>query len=161
MNIFKRKTFDFSDKNIPIQKEERYFKDIIHQVEALLSKVRWKAFFFFKKDDDSEKSESESENEEEKMTFGFKTPRSPPFVKELSSFEKAIWGLIESIKFTKYRNPFQKKLSSEIRQINESKDIFMKADKTRNYYETKPEMYNKLLHDNITSAYKKSEGDTV
>ena len=46
-------------------------------------------------------------------------------------------------------------------QINSSPNIFVFADKTRNIYETSLDKYNKLMHDNITKAYKHGSEGTI
>ena len=169
MDTFKKKVFDFSGKNIPIPGNESYFKHFIHMTEAFISRVRWGALFFLKKQKekneglttDSDENESDGDNDAEKMTYGFNTSRPPPYIRELVDFEKDLWNMVDNIKFTEYRDKFQQNLNKEIKEINRSKNVFMKADKTRNYYETKPETYEKLLSDNITSSYRKSDDSIV
>ena len=39
--------------------------------------------------------------------------------------------------------------------------MFVFADKTRNIYETLPDTYNKLLHDNITKIYKYGSEENI
>ena len=149
---FKKKVLDYSSKNIPIPGKESYFKQFIHYTESLLSRMRWGALFFLKKQkeknegllSESDDSENDDNNETEKVTYGFNTSRPPPFIKEIADFEKDVWNMVETIKFTNHKEPFQNTLNKELKEINKSENVFMKADKTRNYYETKPETYHML-----------------
>ena len=65
--------------------------------------------------------------------------------------------MIESIKFRSSQNEFQKKLKEDIKLINSSKNILLSADKTQNFYEIKKEDYEKIIHENVTKTYKKSD----
>ena len=61
-------------------------------------------------DPDSESSDSDEEgNETPVNTFGFKSSATPPPVKELLGLENDWWKLIDPIKFSRKRTPFQKK----------------------------------------------------
>ena len=51
-----------------------------------------------------------------------------------------------------------KKNNSEMKQ---SKNVFVFADKTNNIYEVPASRYQKLLNDNITTAYKKTDNAVV
>ena len=167
MDTFTKKVFNFSTKNIPIPKEFPYMKDLIHETERLITRTRWKAFFFLDKnrnesgDSEDESSDVDGMEERQKVTFGFKSARPPPVIKELSNFEKDLWKLVQGVKFSHYRGPFQNKLKQELKYIKNSDKIFMQADKTRNYYEVHPSTYKKLLHENVTQNYNKANKDTV
>ena len=52
---------------------------------------------------------------------------------------------------------FLNKLNEDINKIRSLDKMFVSADKTRNYYEITEENYNKILHDNITKTYKKTQ----
>ena len=52
------------------------------------------------------------------------------------------------------------KLKADVERINKSDKIFMLADKTINIYETDPDLYEKMLRDNITDQYKKAPPTT-
>ena len=55
-----------------------------------------------------------------------------------------------------YSNDLQKKLSRDVKEIQEENSIFVKADKTTNYYKTAPEDYVTLVNKNVTKTYKKT-----
>ncbi len=65
--------------------------------------------------------------------FGLPSNKIPPTILEMKSFKNDVI------------NP----------------NIFVFADKTRNIYETSLDTYNKLMHDNITKAYKHGSEGTI
>ena len=52
-------------------------------------------------------------------------------------------------------------MSEDLRSIKNSKKIFVSADKTRNMYAITPDEYDKLLKDNVTKTYKKTNSAVV
>ncbi len=79
----------------------------------------------------------------------------------MKSFENDVINLIENIQFRNAENQFQTSLANDLKKINSSPNIFVFADKTRNIYETSLDTYNKLMHDNITKAYKHGSEGTI
>ena len=65
------------------------------------------------------------------------------------SFEKDLFNLIDNINYRQVSGTFQSKLKEDVKKINSSEKVFVKADKTRNMYLDK-DNYCKLLKDNIT-----------
>ena len=53
---------------------------------------------------------------------------------------------------------FQDTLRKDAERIRKFANMFVKADKTRNLYEMKPEQHSKLFRDNITKHYKLAPG---
>ena len=53
------------------------------------------------------------------------------------------------------------KMKNDLAQIESSDHLFVFADKTLNMYKMKPENYNKLLLESVTSTYKKVANDVV
>ena len=104
-------------------------KDLIHQTEKFLTKMRWKALFFLKDDDSEQESNSEDEDEYHKRTFGFNTANSPPTIKEISSFESDIWDLVENIEFTDNKSHFQRKLDKDISSIKNLRTFLSRRTK--------------------------------
>ena len=64
--------------------------------------------------------------------------------------------MIKRVEFRQIRNSFQGQLKSDIEHVKKSKKIFVFADKSRNIYEVEQEEYKKLLRENITKNYGKS-----
>ena len=72
----------------------------------------------------------------------------------LAAFEQDMHGLIRGVQFTKHRNDFQRQLSKDAREIRNSNNVLVSADKTSNMYLMSRDSYDKLLRDNITKTYK-------
>ena len=163
MGEFIKKNFNFSMKNIPIQSEDSYLKNLIYSVEKFVTRIRWKTLFFLKrKEQDNKEYDSDDDVKRWKEKFyGFNSTNVPPYIKELARFENDLWNLVESVKFSKKRSKFQKELSKEIVKIKKSEHLLIPADKTGNMYTVKPDTYNKLLSNNITKDYQKSKLTTV
>ena len=173
-SLFTRRDIPYSTKNIPIPKPNTYLKQLIDKTENFLKRLRWRALYFLQdmaasetnrtvlprtnpspfrtkhsdKTDSQrdEVSDSDTDDSEQsiKMNYGFKSENTPPPIKELAYFERDVWDLVENIKFTNHRNTFQKTLAKDVKKINNTKEIIMKADKTKNWYNIKTENYLKL-----------------
>ena len=68
----------------------------------------------------------------------------------MTDFEKDLLGIVDDLEFRQVNNQFQRKLSEDVKRINESDKVFVHADKTRNVYLMSPKKYEKLLNENIT-----------
>jgi hypothetical protein len=80
--------------------------------------------------------------------------QNTPAISEIKSFEDDLFNLIGNIEFRNARNEFQKSLANDLKKINSSPNIFIFADKiTRNIYETLLDIFDKLMHDDITKTY--------
>ena len=77
------------------------------------------------------------------------------------NFENDMYEMIRKVEFEPVRTEFQRKMSEDLRSIKNSKKIFVSADKTRNMYAITPEEYDKLLQDNVTKTYKKTNPNVV
>ena len=106
---------------------------MIAKTEDFIQRLRWKTFFFLNPD----------ENKKEKETFGFKTDKTAPQITELAKFEKDLANLIGDIKFTNYRNDFQKELKTKVKEINKCNQALVNADKTNNIYHVSKNEYLK------------------
>ena len=80
----------------------------------------------------------------------------PPAVEEITPFENYLLLLIKNLKFKKVHNDFQMTLPDDIKEIKASSEMFVSADKSRHIYKMEKDEYNKLLQDNISKTYKKS-----
>ena len=74
----------------------------------------------------------------------------------MTDFENKLQQIIKGVAFRLICNSFQGKLRNDIEHIKKSNKIFVFADKLRNIYEVEQEEYKKLLKENITENYKKS-----
>ena len=150
--------FGYSMKNIPIPPKNSYLKALIDKTESFLTRLRWKAIFFLNKKDNKEEKEEENLPND---SYNFKSEKVPPKVKELISFEEDVYKLISNIKFHNYTNDFQKQLNNDVNLIKRSNKVFVPADKTTNMYQLDPEQYDKLLLENITKEYKKTNKEEL
>lgn len=141
----------YSLKNIPIPNFDQYQKILIGRTEEFIQKLRWRAHFFLNP------TLKPSQNE----TFGFKTSKTAPQVKELAPFENDLLTLISNVKFNNHRSEFQRKLNKDIRTIKSNSKILVPADKTTNLYAVPVDTYRKLLTENITRDYKKTEDNML
>ena len=69
--------------------------------------------------------------------------------------------MVRSIEFRHSSYEFQTQLATDIKKINETTSLIISADKTTNKYNMSVDDYNKLLTENITSAYRKSDEEVV
>ena len=74
----------------------------------------------------------------------------------MTDFENDLQQMIKNVEFRQISNSFQGKLKNDVDHIKKSNKIFVFADKSRNIYEVEQEEYKKLLKENITKSYKKS-----
>lgn len=165
--IFSKRSVPYSTKNIIIPNNDSYLKALIDKTSNFIRRIRWRALFFLKNQDDSHDQDSSDSNSDEDSVgqkhrnFGFKSENNPPPVREIANFEKDVWNLVSNIKFSKYRDEFQKQLKKDVNDIKQTKDIIIKSDKTRNYYNISTEEYLKLKHNNITQHYHKQDDKII
>ena len=124
--------------------ETAFLKSMIEKVESFITRLRWKAQFFDKK-----------EHSVNNTNFGFKSNFTPPQHELLSPFESDLYDMIRSINFKPVRNDFQKKLTEDINNITSSENLLIFASKTTNRYEMTPEQYKTILTNNVTKTYRK------
>ena len=65
--------------------------------------------------------------------------------------------MIKNIELRKINNCFQEKLSNDIKQIKNSDKVFVSVNKSWDAYKLGQSEYKKLLKENITKTYKKSD----
>ena len=160
MTDFERKNYDYSMKNIVIPSEETYMKSLLHETERAITRLRWRAIFFLAEEDSSD-AEASNEESAQKETYGFKSNNTPPPVSQLAGFEHDWWKIVESVQFTDHRSNFQRKLARDVKNITRSQKLLVPADKTWNWYRTKPEVYSELVNNAVTKHYKKTNAETV
>ena len=103
-------------------------------MESVVKRMRWKAFFFLKGKEDDQADDDVDDQTRTSETFGFKTRKCPPKVEEMDKFEDDLLKMIERVQFRKVTDDFQNKLREDIDTIRKSKDVIVRADKTRNFY---------------------------
>ena len=138
--------------NIPIPPRPAFEKQLLVKTCDFDERLRWKAFF-----------ELNPEAKKDPIrTYGFKTDKAAPQIKELVAFERELFHLVTNIEYKQHtQSAFQKELTQSVKEINRSDKIFLLADKTTNIYKVSPEHYNKLLTENITKDYIKTTESAV
>ena len=154
-----RLSSDNSMKNIPISDRKQFQKKFVAQQDNLLYRMKWKAHFALKTDEEKE----DLFLEEKKENYGFKSGYKPPFIKDLNfqTFERKFLDMAKSLEFRNFSDKFQEELKEDLKIINSSTHVIVAADKTTNYYKCEMDEYEKLLNDNITKEYKKSEHEEL
>ena len=87
--------------------------------------------------------------------------KCPPAIEELSEFESDLVSMIENIQFRPVRNNFLAKLKNDIKEINNTDELLVNADKSTNIYKFSKDQYKKHLRDNVSKTYKKSNRNKV
>ena len=90
----------------------------------MIKRIRWKTLEFLGKLDSTQKE-----------TRGFNSCKCPPVVDELSNFERELMLLVNDIEFRNTKNNFRKNLNDDIKRINTTEKVLVKADKSRNIYQ--------------------------
>ena len=134
----------YSKKNIPIPSENEPKLKLIMKMENFLKRMRWKALAFLGKLKGSDKD-----------NYGFKTAKCPSLVKELVPIENDMMDMIKNLEFKRVNNEFQSNLRNDIRQIRESNNLFVSADKSKNIYKVSKASYEQMMHENVTKTFKK------
>jgi hypothetical protein len=94
----------------------------VSKVESFIRRLRWKLFNI------------NNPGATSKPSYGFKTNNSPPQQDELKHFEEDMFALVKNIQFRQVNNSFSASIKEKINNINDSQEVLVKADKTRNIY---------------------------
>ena len=148
-----RVNFNYWMKNIPIPSKSAYLKNLIFTLEIFIKRIWWKAYFF----DNSNKIDDETTVN----NFGFKSVLTPPKNKHLNAFVEELYDLVRNVEFKRANTVFQNELNKDINMINKDPLLFIPADKSNNLYKVSKDTYSKLLQDNITKSYKKSNVSVI
>ena len=79
----------------------------------------------------------------------------------MKEFEDGLTNLLKDIKFRNRYNSFQNKLSKDIKEIRNGKEILVKGDKSTNFHKMAPTKYNEFLDKAIQKEYKKAPPTVV
>ena len=137
-------------KDIPVPGKRNYLLLLTSKMKNLISRMRWKTFF---------NNQETTPTEEEK--FGFKSQKNPPPNKLLEPFEEELLGMVNNIQFRTKKSNYQNQLTKLVKEIQNSDKVFVKADKTNNFYKMSCKDYNKLLTEAITKDHKKVQMDII
>ena len=138
----------YSLKNIPTPDKISYKLRLLEKIEIFIKKMRWRAIFFI--------NNKKATEDYKGFSYGLKSGRSPPQVKDLIQFEDDLVRIVKELKFRKVKNNFQTKLREDMKQVQTSKKTLTPADKTSNMYRLHKNDYQNLLRNAITTSYKKA-----
>ena len=114
-----------------------YHIKLVEKIESVLRRMRWKAWFFLKKQCATKPS---------KTTYG--DSNQDCFTNNVMSLKKKLYNVLKMVEFTNKRYQFDK--------VKQRPFILVFADKTNNIYEMNVKDYQKLLKENITVTYRKA-----
>ena len=137
---------EHSLKDIPIPSKQAYLTRLLKSIEDVIGRMRWKTHFFLNGTYQKGKT---------KENYGFKTVKTPPKHPLMMNFENDLTNMIRNVEFSNQSSKFQKGLNEEVKMINNSTEMLVKADKTRNIYKVDTGTYKKLMKDSLTTSYKK------
>ena len=142
--------FGYSLKNIPTTDKKSYKLRLLEKIEIFIKKMYWNSVFFINN------NKKATEDYKQGFSYGLKSGRSPPQVKDLIQFEDDLVRKVKELKFCKVRNNFQKMLLEDMKQVQTSKKTLSPTDKTSNMYRLNKNDYQNLLKNAITASYKKA-----
>ena len=75
----------------------------------------------------------------------------------MRTFEEGITNIIKNIAYKDVKCQFQQDLKKDITSIKNEERLFVRADKSVNFYKLDAPEFKRLLNDNIAKTYKKTE----
>ena len=76
--------------------------------------------------------------------YSFETNKCLPALEELGEFESDLVSMVKNIEFRPVRNNFLDKLKNNIKEINNTDELLINADKSTNIYKFSKDQYKKL-----------------
>ena len=74
----------------------------------------------------------------------------------MKSFEEGMIHIIQNISFKGTQSQFQEGLEEDIASVKNDSRLFVKADKSTNFYKLDVPEYRRLLEANVTKTYRKA-----
>ena len=140
-----KESLDYSTKNIPVPSRKLYRKILTGKTQKFIHNARWRGYFCL----------HPNEKSPNKETYGLKSTSPAPFVQEMKIFEEKLAKLITNVKFDRKPNHFQRMLKTEETRIKSETRVFVKGDKSNNYYKMEGDDYKKIVEKEIHKEYKK------
>ena len=113
-------------KTIPTPSHQSYKLLLIDKIESVIKRMGWKVYFLME-------NKAATLEEPHKETYGFKSKHHPSQSKYLEAFEKDLFNVANPLKFRPVHNHFPQTLKEDKAQIKSSHNVFIFADKTKNY----------------------------
>ena len=76
----------------------------------------------------------------------------------MNAFENDLYNMVRNIEFKNAKSSFQQQLQHDVKQDSK---LLIPADKTINLYRLTTDKYNKLLTENISKNYKKTDKSSL
>ena len=93
--------------------------------------------------------------------FGNKSSRSFKGQTNSISFENDFYDMVRNIELKNVKSSFQQELRHDVKRIKEDQKLLILAGKTNNLYRLTTDEYNKLLTENISKSYKKTDKSSL
>ena len=100
--IMEKIDIDYSTKNIPTPSKDEYEIQLVSKIEHVIKRMRWKTLEYLGKLNNSTKE-----------SYGFKSRKCRPSVKEMTNFEEDLRLMIKSLEYRDVKNEFSKKLADD------------------------------------------------
>ena len=126
-------------------------REIQDKLNSFIRQLRWKGFYF----------DHPTDRDVNQRNFGFRSEKCPLQTSDLTEFESNLYNMAQSLKFRQVLKLFQKQLAENVKNINAPSTLYVPADKTTNIYKMKVDEYNKLLQNNITINFRKTDSATI
>ena len=101
--------FGYSTNNIPIVTERQYKLKPIEMIEAVIKRMRWKAFYF---------EQNDTHNHSKNIYCGLASDNTPSPMKLLELCEKVLFKIVKKTKFRKINCEFLDKINSYKKILN-------------------------------------------
>ena len=102
--------------------------NLFDKATNFINRMRWAAYWF----DNSDEMSNDKHAYKKGINNIFPSRRSAPECDKLIPFEEALFRLIRSITFRKINIELQKRMKRDTNIINNSKNIIVFVDKTKN-----------------------------
>ena len=126
--IMEKIDIDYSTKNIPTPSKDEYEIQLVSKIEHVIKRMRWKTLEYLGKLNNSTKE-----------SYGFKSRKCPPAVKEMINFEEDLRLMTKKLEYREVKNEFSKKLVDNIKLIKNTNEMLIYANKSRNIYKVSDE----------------------
>ena len=146
-----KENFNYSMKNIPLPSNNEVRKQLIHSLGKFTRNLRWKV--------DKHKNPEKYRNS--KQTYGIPSCKAAPIVPELHNMEQKLKNMVQNVQFRFYNDSLQQKLKADKVKISQESKVYVKGDKSKNFYKATPEHYDHLLKKAVHKSYHVAEPDDI
>ena len=102
---------------------------MIHKLEIYIKRIRWKTFFFQKKNDFTNEITANC-------------GKTQPKYDQLNHFESHLYEMVQNIDLMNVTSNFQARLSDVVRNIKKNPKLLIPADRTNNLHKLTTDEFN-------------------